>query len=251
MILSISNRDNFIQNFLNPVSRLNPSTTLTIENNISTVVHNNSNIFLKAEYSNVVESTINLPDDGYRETKTLCLPDTIKLIKILSCLDENSIDLKIEENCITYSNNSNRFKYHLFDNSLSINSAFDFSKIDDIDFTTKFKLTKEKNSAILKALPFVTETCKVYIKTEDENVYAELSDKKLQNVDSYTTLIADEYSGDALDYELILDIELFRLISTLNFNEAIININSQYKMLMIKINVDNSNLTFVSTSYKN
>ena len=96
-----------------------------------------------------------------------------------------------------------------------------------------------------------TETSKVYIKTENENIYAELSDKKLQNVDSYTALLANEYTGDELDYELILDIELFRLISTLSFNEANININNEYKMLMINLELENTNLTFVSTSYKN
>tara|TARA_R110002051_G_scaffold174664_1_gene244849 strand:- start:1571 stop:2302 length:732 start_codon:yes stop_codon:yes gene_type:complete len=243
MILPIKNKENFIQNFLNPVSRLNSSATLDIHDTISTIVHNNSNIFLKAEYK--------IDWDDHPEEGTLCLPDTIKLIKILSCLDESDIHLKIEENCIKYSSNINRFTYHLFDDSLSNNNPFDFNKIDDITFDTKFKLTKEKNNTILKALPFVTESSKIYIKTENTNVYAELSDKKLQNVDSYTTLLADKYNGKDLDYELILDVELFRLISTLNFNEATININNQYKMLMLKLNIDNIELTFVSTSYKN
>ena len=242
MILSIKNKDNFIQNFLNPVSRLNSSATLNVCNNISTIVHNNSNIFLKAVY-----------DISRAEPKEsiICLPDTIKLIKILSCLDESDIQLEIEKNHIKYNSQYNRFTYHLFDTSLADNNPFDFNKINSITFDTKFKLTREKNSAILKALPFVTESSKIYIKTENTNVYAELSDKKLQNVDSYTTLLANEYTGRDLDYELILDIELFRLISTLNFNDAIININNQYKMLMVKINIDNSDLTFVSTSYKN
>ena len=243
MILPIQNKDNFIQNFLNPVSRLHSTASLDINNNISTIVHNNSNIFLKAEYQ------INWGD--HPEQGTVCLPDTIKLIKILSCLEENDIQLEIEENCIKYNSNINRFTYHLFDDSLTTNNPFNFNKINDITFNTKFKLTKEKNSAILKALPFVTETSKVYIKTENENIYAELSDKKLQNVDSYTALLANEYTGDELRYELILDIELFRLISTLNFNEANININNEYKMLMIKLELKDSDLTFVSTSYKN
>ena len=243
MILPIQNKDNFIQNFLNPVSRLHSTASLDINNNISTIVHNNSNIFLKAEYK------INWGD--HPEQGTVCLPDTIKLIKILSCLEENDIQLEIEENCIKYNSNINRFTYHLFDDSLTTANPFNFNKINDITFNTKFKLTKEKNSAILKALPFVTETSKVYIKTENENIYAELSDKKLQNVDSYTALLANEYTGDELDYELILDIELFRLISTLSFNEANININNEYKMLMITLELENTNLTFVSTSYKN
>ena len=243
MLLPIKNKDNFIQNFLNPVSRLNSAATLEIRDTISTIVHNNSNIFLKAEY--------NIDWDDHSHTDTICLPDTVKLIKILSCLDQTDIHLEIEKNCITYSDSSNRFKYHLFDDNLTSNNAFDFNKINDIIFNTNFKLTREKNNAILKALPFVTESSKVYIKTEDTNIYAELSDKKLQNVDSYTALIADEYNGDELDYELILDIELFRLISTLNFVEATIHINNKYKMLMIKLNLENSNLTFVSTSYKN
>ena len=243
MILPIKNKDNFIQNFLNPVSRLNSSATLNIGDNISTVVHNNSNIFLKAIY--------NISWDDHPEQGTICLPDTVRLIKILSCLDENNIHLKIEKNHIKYDSKYNRFTYHLFDDNLINNNPFDFNKINNITFDTKFKLTKEKNNAILKALPFVTESSKIYIKTENTNIYAELSDKKLQNVDSYTTLLADDYDGEDLDYELILDIELFRLISTLNFNDAIININNQYKMIMVNINIDNSDLTFVSTSYKN
>ena len=243
MILPIKNKDNFIQNFLNPVSRLNSSATLNVCDNISTIVHNNSNIFLKAIYD--------ISWDDHPEESTICLPDTVKLIKILSCLDEDNIHLKIEKNHIKYDSKYNRFTYHLFDDSLINSNPFDFNKINNITFDTKFKLTKEKNSTILKALPFVTESSKIYIKTENTNIYAELSDKKLQNVDSYTTLLADSYDGEDLDYELILDIELFRLISTLNFNNAIVNINNQYKMLMVKINIDNSDLTFVSTSYKN
>lgn len=243
MILPITSKDNFIKSFLNPVSRLAPSSTLDINDKISTVVHNNSNIFLRAEYK------VNWPDQP--EKNILCLPDTVKLIKILSCLDEESINLVIKENCITYSNNNNRFKYHLFDDSLQSKNAFDFSKIDDITFGTHFELTREKNSALLKALPFVTETSKVYLKTEGNSVYAELSDKKIQNVDSYTALIADKFEGDNLDYELILDVELFRLISTLSFDSATVYINNEYKMLMMKLEMHESCLTFVSTSYKN
>jgi hypothetical protein len=71
MILPIKNKDNFIQNFLNPVSRLNPSATLDIHDTISTIVHNNSNIFLKAEYS--------VGWDDQPEKGTICLPDTIKI----------------------------------------------------------------------------------------------------------------------------------------------------------------------------
>jgi len=243
MILPIASKDNFIKSFLSPVSRLAPSSTLNIGDKISTVVHNNSNIFLRAEYD---VSWSDQPQDNI-----LCLPDTVRLIKILSCLEEDKIDLVIKENCITYNNNNNRFKYHLFDDSLQSKNAFDFTKIDTINFGTQFELTREKNSALLKALPFVTETSKVYLKTEGNSIYAELSDKKIQNVDSYTTLVADKFEGDDLDYELILDVELFRLISTLSFETATIYINNEYKMLMMKLDVHASHLTFVSTSYKN
>ena len=243
MILPIASKDNFIKSFLNPVSRLAPSSTLNVGDKISTVVHNNSNIFLRAEYE---VSWSDQPQDNI-----LCLPDTVRLIKILSCLEEDKIDLVIKENCITYNNNNNRFKYHLFDDSLQSKNAFDFTKIDTIKFGTQFELTREKNSALLKALPFVTETSKVYLKNEGNSIYAELSDKKIQNVDSYTTILADKFEGDNLDYELILDVELFRLISTLSFETATIYINNEYKMLMMKLDMHESHLTFVSTSYKN
>ena len=244
MVLPITNRDNFIKNFLNPISKLTTMCTLDVEHDISTIVHNNSNIFLKASY--------NITWDDHPQEGTLCLPDTIKLIKILSCLEEEEIRLKVDGNRIEYCNGKgNRFKYHLFDNSLSSNSPFDFNKINEIKNWSKFSLTRENNNSILKALPFVTETSKLYLTTEDENVFAELSDKKLQNVDSYTALIADEFDGDDLNYELILDVELFRLISTLSFDTAKVYINNEYKMLMMKLELNEATLTFVSTSYKN
>ena len=93
MFLPIKNKDNFIQNFLSPISRLSSSATLDIDDNISTIVHNNSNIFLKAEYK--------ISWDDHPEESIICLPDTVKLIKILSCLEENDIHLEIDRNCIT------------------------------------------------------------------------------------------------------------------------------------------------------
>ena len=45
-----------------------------------------------------------------------------------------------------YNSNTNRFTYHLFDDSLADSNPFDFNKIDDITFSTNFKLTKEKKS---------------------------------------------------------------------------------------------------------
>ena len=265
MILPIANRDNFIKSFLNPISTLITNCTLTVQDKpaathdcggyqmsgqsdgvteeISTIVHNNSNIFLKATYQ---------MKRGSSEGCVLCLPDTIKLIKILSCLEEENINLKYENNCITYNSGKGcKFKYHLFDDSLSLKTPFDFNRITEIQQWSKFTLTREKNNSVLKALPFVTENSKIYLINENSNVHAELTDKKLQNVDSYTTLIGEDFTGDNVDGELIIDIELFRLISTLNFENCIVYINNDLKLIKIDIIIDQCNLTFVSTSYKN
>jgi len=244
MILPISNRDNFIKSFLNPISRLAPNCTLNVGDKVSTIVHNNSNIFLKADYKISWEES--------SSECLLCLPDTIKLIKILSCLEEDNINLNYESNCITYnSGKGSKFKYHLFDDSLSLKSPFNFDRIKEIDNWSEFILTREKNNSILKALPFVTENSKIYLTNKDTSVYAELTDKKLQNVDSYTTLVGENFNGDNIVGELILDVELFRLISTLNFDECKVYINNDFKMLKLSITLEECNLTFVSTSFKN
>ena len=124
-------------------------------------------------------------------------------------------------------------------------------RIKQIEKWSHFTLTREKNNSILKALPFVTENSKIYLTNEDKNVSAELTDKKLQNVDSYTALIGEDFVGDSIPGELILDVELFRLISTLNFEECKVYINNEFKMLKLDIVIDSCNLTFVSTSFKN
>jgi hypothetical protein len=246
MILPIQNRDNFIKSFLNPISRLATNCTLTVQDEkleeISTVVHNNSNIFLKASYQIKNSSS---------EGCLLCLPDTVKLIKILSCLNEDDFNLTYENNCITYnSGKGSKFRYHLFDDSLSLKSPFDFDRIKKIENWSEFTLTRESNNTILKALPFVTENSKIYLSSQNKEVHAELTDKKLQNVDSYTTTIGTNFTGESIPGELILDAELFRLISTLNFDECKVYINNEFKMLKLNIIIDGCDLTFVSTSFK-
>ena len=244
MTLKIQNRDSFVRNFLHPISRI--ATTVSLKTNdqeskISTVVHNSSNIFLNATYNVQIQDL---------ENNVLCLPDVNKLIKIFQCIEQEDISVTVNKNCINYTDKNCRFKYHLFDEIFNKGESFDFNKIHQIEPWTKIELTKEKNRSILKALPFVTETSKLYLRQEADSIYAELTDKKIQNVDSYTILLTDEYTGGNITEELILDIELFRLISTLNFDKYNLYINNEFKMLKLEFNLDNCNLIFVSTSYK-
>lgn len=242
MLLKIKNKNNFIRSFLTPISRLTTTVTLEINNShITATFHNNSNIFVNTRYEIEWQE---------REGVTLCLPDVNKLIKILHCIQEDDINLKLENNSIKYSNKKNRFTYHLFDEAFKIKNEFDFNRINQLKDWVDITLTKETNTSLLKAMPFVPDTSKLYLFAENNSIYAELTDKKIQNVDTYTTEITDTFAG-TLNQELILDIELFRLISTLNFDKCDLYINDEFKMVKLVINIECCDIIFVSTSFKN
>jgi len=109
-------------------------------------------------------------------------------------------------------------------------------KINKLTFDTNFELTNNKVNEILKGSTFTSETNKIYFYTKDSEVYAELSDRKIQNTDSITFSIADSYTGTDLKTVLPINLEVIRLFSGVSFNTLKVKINTKLKVLMFELN---------------
>ena len=245
MKILIPNKSNFIRAFLSPISKIDNTPDVKVcEDQLTCFVDRGSDVFLFSRYKcKVVDADI----------ENFVLPDANKLIKALQCSDGDELGLNIENNYIKYKNKSFKFKYFLFDRSIKKSNDHAFNQLQQLeqDYNTKFVVTKDDLKRILKTLPLLTESSKLYMYTENNLVYGDLCDKKLQNTDVFTTVISDKFEGeDVIKDSIIVNLELFRMLNALNFESADVYINSKYKIVSIRCDVESATLNYVVSSHK-
>ncbi len=245
MKILIPNKSNFIRAFLSPISKIDNTPDIKVGDNVLTCfVDRGSDVFLFTKYiCSVTESDLD----------NFVLPDANKLIKALQCSEGDEIGLNIENNYIKYKNKNFKFKYFLFDRSIKKSNDHAFNQLQQLQesYNTKFTICKDDLKRILKTLPLLTESSKLYLYTEDSVVFGDLCDKKLQNTDIFTTIISNKFSGEQVAKDsIIVNLELFRMLNALNFEIADVYINSKYKVVNIRCDVDKATLNYVVSSHK-
>lgn len=245
MKILIPSKRNFIRGFLSPISKIDNTPDIKVEENqLTCFVDRGSDVFLLARYNCKIDES---------HLDNFVLPDANKLIKALQCSESDELGLNIEDNYIKYRNKSFKFKYFLFDRSIKKDNSHIFNHLKQLEdsYDTKFSLTKDDLKRVLKTLPLLTESSKLYLYTDSNYVYGDLCDKKLQNTDIFTSVISEQYDGEDIGKDtIILNLELFRMINSLNFEKAEIYINSKFKIVNIRCDVESSVLNYVVSSHK-
>lgn len=246
MKILIPNKSNFIRAFLSPISKIDNTPDIKVgDNELTCFVDRGSDVFLFTKYKCCIDTEVNV--------ENLVLPDANKLIKALQCSDGDEIGLIIENNYIKYKNKNFKFKYFLFDRSIKKSNDHAFNQLEQLQetYNTKFTICKDDLKRILKTLPLLTESSKLYLYTEDSVVFGDLCDKKLQNTDIFTTVISDVFTGDQVSKDsIIVNLELFRMLNALNFETADVYINSKFKVVNIRCDVEKATLNYVVSSHK-
>jgi hypothetical protein len=125
MILNITDKDNLLNNFLIPVSKVADSAVLNITpGNITTLIATNDNTI-------IVNASFN--DEAITITKILNVPDIKKFCRILSCIEEATISLNVEGNNIGYSAAAIRFKYHLYEDNIISQPKINIEKLPNAE----------------------------------------------------------------------------------------------------------------------
>lgn len=243
MNILIPSKSNFIRAFLSPLSKIDNTPDIKItEDGLSCFAA--AEVFLFAKYScKVVDKDID----------NFVLPDANKLIKALQCSENDELGLNIENNYIHYKNKNFKFKYFLFDRSIKKNNDHVYTQLRELEdqYDTKFTLTKDDLKRVLKTLPLLTESSKLYLYTDNNIVYGDLCDKKLQNTDVFTSILSEKYEGEEIAKDrIIVNLELFRMLNALNFETANVYINSKVGIVNIRCDVDNAILNYVVSSHK-
>lgn len=240
-ILKIKNKKNFIQNFLNPISKVNELCSLTLEKNyIYNLNRTAEGNFILFAYTDSISY------DG--EKRNLSFADIKKFIKAFECIpQEEDIELRINQNNIEFISHINRFKFYLIDDNIVRGPNYTLEKINSLEFNTEFNLSYNSYLDLIKSSTFLS-TEKIYISTKNNTVFAELTDKTKSNVDSFGLVISDKFSGDELISPLCFDLNLFRSISFYKNDQALIKINSK-GVIEFRIEQDNYKLKYITTAH--
>jgi hypothetical protein len=228
-------KEELITNFLNPISKITEECTIRFSGNrIYSLVNDLSgNIIL---YCNITTS------NELEEDLTLNIKDVRKFTKVLDCIPHSLITLDIDKNTsvIKYKSPEISFKLHLVTERAIRTAQISLEKMQDLTFDTEFTLSKDKLSDILKGCSFATETNKIYFYSEQGNIYAELTDKTTQDIDSVTFAVTDKYEGVDITSALPFSLEILRILVSNKIDEFRVKINNTYKLVAFETKTDQS-----------
>lgn len=242
MNISIQDKNSFVNSFLVPISKVTNSVVLKIEKDqFSSLISTNDNtIILNAIFKN--KNT---------DVTTLNVPDLNKLIRILSVIEPPSVDLTFNKNNISYTSDTIRFKYHLFEDGIIVSPKLNVDKLSSLTFDGKFTLLYNNLQNLIKGSTIATDTNKIYLSYKDSNVIGELTDKARPNVDSYSLVISNDYTGIQLSSSIPLNFEVFRIISSMKFKELNCSFSSKTGVYVFDANITNITMKFIVSALAN
>jgi hypothetical protein len=239
MILKIKNKNDFVDKFLSPISKINENAVIKVNTDkiTSLITTNDETLILYVVYAD--ESTETLQCN-------LNIPDINRLIKVFNCIDDDNINIELDSNRLRYTSDNINFKYHLLEDGILTTPSVSFDKIKQLNFTTNFDIKSHDISALIKASTFTVDTDKLYVYTNNGKVYCELTDKQKHNIDSFSRVLADNYTGDEILTSIPLNFETFRLMSSLRFEQCSVCLDPDKKVFLITINSGDFTLNFVT-----
>ena len=239
MILKIKNKSEFVSNFLSPLSKLGDSCICKVTSSgLTTLITTDCRTV-------VLYGTYNQDIELEGESVNLNLPDLGRLIRILQCIDKESIELDVTPAVIKYTSNDIRFSYHLLDDNILCVPKISVDKIKQIEYTTTFNITYSALVNLLKSSTFTININKVYFDTDESGVYAEINDKQNCNVDNMRIKLCDSYSGNDIETPLPVSLDTIRNLAGVKCNELKVSVNSDLNVMTVGINNNNISILYI------
>lgn len=228
------NKNNFVNNLLNPVSKLADNLLLDFKETAD------KKIKAKALVSSADNSVVFLgeSDCSVEAPSTCIIPDCKTFLRLFTNIQNDNVELTINSNSISYKSSSDfSFKYHLLDESYIVNKkSINEEKLNELTFDVNFTITKQKLSDIIKFNSIVPDAEKLYFFTDKNKVFVKLGDEQKPNTNEIVTEIASSYSGKEIQQPIPLNIQNILLFS---FGSAdIINININETLKVFKFSSD-------------
>lgn len=231
-------REQFISSFLSPINKLTDKCIVELDGNTATaIVSDESRVMFLHSVCNLKHTIA--------EPTTLNIGNVPKLCQAIDCINEDEIDFEVHHNNLKYSSPSIKFVYHLLDDNIISKNQINIDNVNSLNIDTSFNLSKQSLSTILKNSSFTSDSSKIYFFTKDGEVYCELNDKTMPNLDSIEMKVCDEFAGDPLKTELVLRLDWFRCFSGIPFDQINIRVNDQRKIVTFNITTPSAKLQYI------
>lgn len=226
MNIDIHDKKLFLNHFLLPLSKINDSCVITVSNDAltSVVCTSDSSVILHTSYK--VETNVKSPKD-------LNIADVRKVIKAFDCIAGDSFKFSVDENNLSYSGPEIRFKYHLLEDGIITKPKINVEKLGDLSFPITFTVQYKTLLELLRGSTFTTESNKLYLYSENNKIFGDLTDRARHNVDSLSLPLCD-YSGPPLE-SLCLNFELIRIISGVRVKQLECRVNPKIGIIVFQI----------------
>jgi hypothetical protein len=242
--LKIKSKSEFIHNFLIPISKIELTPEIQLVNNKLTCISDaDGDIFIFAMF-----------DTGQHICDEICnivIPELTNFIKALSSIDkeQDDIELEINGNHIFYKSPTYNFKYFLFEKTLKKSFYTAFEKIGTIKYNCGCKLTRDDIKKVMKLLPLVSDTSKMYIFTKDKKIFTTLSDKKIDNSNEFNMLLSEDVRGSIID-NIVITFSLFRTLYSLHIDSHVLKVTNEFKHICVISKFNNGEIKYVVPTIK-
>jgi len=227
MELNLVKKD-FADNFLNVISKAVDIASLKVSKEGIHVICN------KPDTSIILLGKYNYPIEIEQET-SLNIGDIKKLLRVLEVIPEDIINFKIDSNSMSYKSKAVQFKYHFLDDTIVPKVTTKREKIEALELNTFFDINYKKLQEVLKASSFTTDSNKIYLFADADGIYCELGDREKSNTDNITIKIGDTVEGKPLTQVLPFNLDIFRVLASVKFDNARIGINLNHKIMIFYV----------------
>ena len=230
-------KDEIISSFFSPIAKTTEQCVLTIKDNkMSCISHNvETGLILYGVYDlkdNNIETTINIGDIK-------------RFIKVLELVEDNVITIKVDSNKLVYKSKSLKFNYHLMEDIIMHKSSIKPEKINNFQYTTEFTIENKRIQEILKGSVFSIDTNKMYLYTENGQVFADLADHATPNTDSVAFVFTDTFTGMPIVKPMALHLDAMRLLSGVKYNSVNIKVNVDIGIVLFELTTANAVIKYI------
>lgn len=241
MVLHIPDKTAFITNFLKPINRFAESGIVRIlpDKLEGLVASIDNTTILYAQFllanENADKSTINIPNID-------------KLINCLKLVDSDVVDLKINTNNIQYSSSGIKFKFHLYEDGILSMPKINIEKVNSFKYDINFEIDSSTIDKLVKSSLVGGDINKIYLYSgEDNDIYAELTDRTIGNCDAVSFKIVSGYGGEPIPEPIPLMLDAIRSFSLIKSNVSV-SINREYGIVRFTVLTNQSILQYIVTS---
>jgi hypothetical protein len=234
----------FLEKILKSANKMSESCVLKLDTNgiytVCTSADTGVILYARCNFSNVASSI-----------KRINIISIKRFLSGLDCLGkENEFSIEYENNNIKCSNKTGdneftEFKYYLVDDSIIRECGMDINKIANLNFDTEFVIPFSKIKQIMQGYAFASDVSKIYFYSENLEIYSEINDRTLQNVDNIKIKLSDSFIGDPMHTPVPINTEVFKNLSNTK-SDIRVRFNKDFKVFIFQNkNTDDVDLKYI------